>query len=236
MNLIKSFIKTNTILSIKTNTIMDIVNVSVKSLRPEYNTLEDWLVDPCHVYVGQPIKWVTGALMNTWSNPFLVPQFGENKAVVMYERHIRNTPELVARLGSLRGKTLGCWCVKSCRCQAHVLVRLVEEYGKIPDYGKISVTDLLEQIDSLQLSNFALTKAADSLADKSEKKLTIDAKMRFYHAMKRDKSITDIVHEELTNQTITHVSWQTYKNATDRAYDAMSQADQAFYYTEPINE
>lgn len=44
---------------------------------------------------------------------------------------MRSSPELMARLGELRGKTLGCWCKnkggKGKRCHGDTLVKLVKE-------------------------------------------------------------------------------------------------------------
>jgi len=40
-----------------------------------------------------------------------------------YERWLLGQPELLAALGELSGKTLGCWCAPS-RCHGEVLVTL----------------------------------------------------------------------------------------------------------------
>lgn len=49
------------------------------------------------------------------------------EAIEKYETYIRSRPDLIAALGSLRGKTLGCWC-RPKSCHGDVLIRLIEEY------------------------------------------------------------------------------------------------------------
>ncbi len=46
----------------------------------------------------------------------------------MYEKWIRDQPELLASLSELKGRTLGCWCSPK-PCHGDVLVKLVEEFG-----------------------------------------------------------------------------------------------------------
>lgn len=77
------------------------------------------------VYIGRPSKW---------GNPFshkdgTKAQYRvatRAEAVAQYEQWIRTQPELIASLGELEGKTLGCWC-KPQACHGDVLVKLVKE-------------------------------------------------------------------------------------------------------------
>lgn len=79
--------------------------------------------EPFDVYIGRP---------SCWGNPFYagVTMFAGGtrvasrvEAVTRYEAWILQQPQLLARLGELRGKVLGCWC-KPFICHGDVLVRL----------------------------------------------------------------------------------------------------------------
>lgn len=87
----------------------------------------------CDIYIGRAFAEFEESV---WHNPFRI-ELGCGRPCVLrkYEDRIRNSPELLARLGELRGKTLGCWCKdkqgKGKACHGDVLVRLVKEvYGK----------------------------------------------------------------------------------------------------------
>lgn len=91
--------------------------------------------DRCDVYIGRGSRW---------GNPFVFPGRRSKHDVTEtdtpladYERHVRASPGLMAALPELRGKALGCWCVRLAdpepdrpedeRCHGHVLQRLVRE-------------------------------------------------------------------------------------------------------------
>ena len=68
-----------------------------------------------HVYIGRPSKW---------GNPFVLGRDGTREQVIgRYEAWLLGREELVAALGELRGKVLGCWCAPRA-CHGDVLVRL----------------------------------------------------------------------------------------------------------------
>jgi Domain of unknown function (DUF4326) len=68
-----------------------------------------------HVYIGRPSKW---------GNPFVVGRDGtRSECIELYERWLLANDELMAALGELRGKVLGCWCAPR-ECHGDVLVRL----------------------------------------------------------------------------------------------------------------
>jgi hypothetical protein len=81
------------------------------------------------IYIGRSIKEFTES---PWHNPFHI-EYGCGRDCVLekYEAHVRNSPELMARLGELRNKTLGCWCKDKHgmgkKCHGDVLVKLVKE-------------------------------------------------------------------------------------------------------------
>ena len=74
--------------------------------------------EPFDVYIGRPSKW---------GNPFRIGKDGDRKAVIeKYRKWIMKQPQLLAQLGELKGKKLGCWC-KPESCHGDVLVELVNK-------------------------------------------------------------------------------------------------------------
>lgn len=72
-----------------------------------------------NVYVGRPSKW---------GNPFHVGRDGNRAQVIeKYREWILNQPSLLASLGELRGKILGCWCAPKA-CHAEVLAELADSH------------------------------------------------------------------------------------------------------------
>ena len=69
------------------------------------------------VYIGRPSKW---------GNPFFIPEYGSRAFVIQrYRDWIQTRPELLAALGEIRGKVLGCWC-KPEACHGDVLAELAD--------------------------------------------------------------------------------------------------------------
>jgi hypothetical protein len=69
------------------------------------------------VYIGRPSQW---------GNPFAIGPDGTRADVIAkYEAWLREQPGLMASVGELRGKVLGCWCAPQA-CHGDVLVRLAE--------------------------------------------------------------------------------------------------------------
>ena len=67
------------------------------------------------VYIGRPSKW---------GNPFEIGKDGTREDVVIkYEQWIITQPKLMADIGELKGKVLGCWCAPKA-CHGDVLARL----------------------------------------------------------------------------------------------------------------
>ncbi len=84
---------------------------------------------PFDVYIGRAIAEFDES---PWHNPFRIEVgCGRDCVCEKYEAYVRANPELMARLGELRGKTVGCWCKdkhgKGKRCHGDVLVKLVGE-------------------------------------------------------------------------------------------------------------
>ena len=69
------------------------------------------------VYIGRP---------SCWGNPFEIGRDGDREEVIRkYEEWIMKQPHLLARLGELKGKVLGCWCHPRA-CHGDVLARLAD--------------------------------------------------------------------------------------------------------------
>ena len=97
-------------------------------------------LDRCDVYVGRGSRW---------GNPYVRPgmaQWSRHRVlevedpIAAYEAHVRGSPELLDRLRELRGKSLGCYCVRlgsvqppvgEETCHAQVLARLVNACAAI---------------------------------------------------------------------------------------------------------
>lgn len=99
---------------------------------------DELLADPDFVYVGRSVRW-TEWTASIWGNPFTAGEYPGEDAVDRYRRYILASPELMARLGELRGKTLGCWCgdfdgfgdlfgEPGFRCHALVLAELADSW------------------------------------------------------------------------------------------------------------
>lgn len=77
--------------------------------------------EPHDVYIGRPSKW---------GNPFHIgAKHGDRAAVIAkYAAWIQTQPHLLAALGELRGKRLGCYCAPLA-CHGDVLARLADALG-----------------------------------------------------------------------------------------------------------
>lgn len=89
------------------------------------------VVQGCDVYIGR--RWTVGGWdlpQSEWANPYTVRQVGSAaEAVRLYEHeHLARRPDLVAKVGSLKGLVLGCWCKNKPDdpCHGDVLARLAD--------------------------------------------------------------------------------------------------------------
>ena len=70
-----------------------------------------------------------------WGNPFKVGRDGTLEEVIaLYRQWITQQPQLLARLGELKGKRLACWC-KPKAFHGEVLTELAENQPGRPVYG-----------------------------------------------------------------------------------------------------
>lgn len=72
---------------------------------------------PHDVYIGRP---------SIWGNPFKIGDDGTREEVIeKYRDFLLNSPELLAKIQQLKGKTLGCYC-KPMKCHGDVIVEILE--------------------------------------------------------------------------------------------------------------
>ena len=118
---------------------MSVVNVKVKSIRPKYENLSEWMKDENNVYIGRAgIVFIEKVrfpkIKSEWANPFKVKKEGREgkdgreNCLIEYEEYIRGKikKEGIEELKKLKGKVLGCWC-KPEKCHGDILLKLIEE-------------------------------------------------------------------------------------------------------------
>ena len=110
-----------------------VVNVKVKHIRPTYNTLQDWMSNPQHEYIGRcGIVFINKERFpkksSQWANPFTVKKHGRDKCLELYEIWVRNKIEKegTAEIKKLKNKVLGCWC-KPDKCHGDILIKILNE-------------------------------------------------------------------------------------------------------------
>ena len=96
-----------------------VVNVrKVRGVRPPYD-----------IYIGREAR---GFARSKWANVFKIGTDGKRAEVIeKYRTHLFDRHDLLAGLGSLRGKRLGCWCAPEA-CHGDILANLAEQKGGEP--------------------------------------------------------------------------------------------------------
>ena len=108
---------------------MSVVNIRVANLRKMgYASLEEWLKDPNHVYIGRGMtNRVSGARESIYCNPFNLKDYDIDECLKLYEQYIRANIKLMSRIkNDLTGKSLGCWCSPS-PCHGDILLKILSE-------------------------------------------------------------------------------------------------------------
>ena len=103
-----------------------VIRKTPRCVRLNYNSFEDWISDPNHVYIGRKIGKISGS---KWGNPFGCDKTNKNSiklCLERYEDHIRRDPDLFNAVMELEGKVLGCWC-KPSPCHGDILIKLFKE-------------------------------------------------------------------------------------------------------------
>ncbi len=62
-----------------------------------------------------------------WGNPFVIGRDGtRDECIEKYRTYLQGRPDLLARIPTLRGQRLGCWCAPL-PCHGDVLVELATQ-------------------------------------------------------------------------------------------------------------
>lgn len=92
--------------------------VKVSELRKNgYDSFEEWLKDPNNVYTGRPGRIFINKVYfrydgSKWQNPYTLKKYPDvHENLKMYKEHIIKSG-LINDIEELKGKTLGCFCVK----------------------------------------------------------------------------------------------------------------------------
>lgn len=87
---------------------------------------EGKIVQGCDIYIGRQCTMGGWNLPKSdWYNPINVKDCKDRTdCLQQYLDYMRTRPDLLARLGELKGKTLGCWC-KPEMCHGDVLKALI---------------------------------------------------------------------------------------------------------------
>lgn len=90
---------------------------------------------PFDVYIGR--RMGLDHPESPWHNPLKVGDHGTRDDVVAgFVEHLQGNPELLAKVESLRGRTLGCWCKSrenlSLSCHGDILAALAEGRAWVP--------------------------------------------------------------------------------------------------------
>lgn len=107
------------------------------------------VVQDCDVYIGRSCTRGGWNLeCSKWANPFTVSEHGE-KAIALYEKHVRSFSKLYGSLEELEGKRLGCWCAPK-PCHGNVLLKLLEERRTIAEkFEEKTVAFVRDNCDAL---------------------------------------------------------------------------------------
>ena len=110
-----------------------IVNVKVKYIRPTYKTLQDWMANPQHEYIGRcGVVFINKERFpkksSQLANPFKVKKEARDKCLELYEIWRRNKikKEGIEEIKKLKNKVLGCWC-KPEKCHGDILIKILNE-------------------------------------------------------------------------------------------------------------
>ena len=124
---------------------MSVINCKVSYIRPNYNTIQEWMNHPNHEYIGRRgIVFINKERFpkqdSIWANPFKIGRDVTRDDVLckyekllrdkLYTNDVNKATDAAAiykeDLLKLDGKILGCWC-KPESCHGDVLLKLIEE-------------------------------------------------------------------------------------------------------------
>lgn len=97
-----------------------------------YDSLEQWLQNPNHVYIGRDMTfYVKGAVGSKWQNPFPTKKYELGESLRLFEEYLMSDTKLLADIHELKGKDLACWCKNGEksdeRCHGDLLLKLANK-------------------------------------------------------------------------------------------------------------
>ena len=95
-----------------------------------FRNFKDWNSHHSNLYIGRDNNYVPGIIGSKWQNPFQIKKYGLAQCLILYEKKIRNDPDLMNAIPELNGKELGCWC-KPSACHGDILIKLFKEHFNI---------------------------------------------------------------------------------------------------------
>lgn len=115
------------------------VCVKVGSLRPTYQSFEEWLADPNNVYVGRSgrifitdVKGEPARIFHYkgsfFENPFTIKEYGLHDCLRLYRERLQTgtrNVEVYEELRKLKGKNLGCFCDPGEPCHADIIIEAI---------------------------------------------------------------------------------------------------------------
>ena len=110
--------------------------VKVTELRPYYTDLKQWMEDFYHLLVTRHGRIFVNKVIFTypaseWANPYKVGEHSLEKALILYEQHLRTKlqeNECLTRFKKLRdAEELGCFCLSKDRCHIDVILKILRE-------------------------------------------------------------------------------------------------------------
>ena len=88
------------------------------------------IIQDCDIYIGRKVMYGGWSLPQSfWHNPFHLKDYNFDRIsnLESYRQYVTQRPDMIARLPSLRGKRLGCWCSPN-KCHGDILIELLDEY------------------------------------------------------------------------------------------------------------
>lgn len=103
-----------------------VVNIRASELRKNgFKNFVYWNSSPQNVYIGRANPYI-GASASIFANPYKIGDLDRKTVLEMYEKNIRNSPQLLKRIYSLKAKTLGCYCYPEL-CHGDILIKILNE-------------------------------------------------------------------------------------------------------------
>lgn len=103
-----------------------VVNIRASELRKNgFKNFFHWNSLPENVYIGRENPYL-GIPASIFANPYKIRDFDRKTVLEMYEKYIRNSPELLKRIYHLKAKNLGCYCYPDA-CHGDILIKILNE-------------------------------------------------------------------------------------------------------------